>query len=210
MIRFFVSKLMAIIRLYFFNNRWRKKNARNETIANSIFNIDSVVVGDKTYGCLNILSWGHKNEFLNIGSYVSISNNVTFILGGNHVTSGFMTYPVRSKIGLGVNKNDAYSKGSIIIENDVWIGFGVTILSGLTIGKGSIIAAGSVVTKSFPPYSVIGGNPAIKIRDRFDASANLIMANIDVGTIDISKLNAEQVNILYEKPSNENKIKLGL
>ena len=48
----------------------------------------------------------------------------------------------------------------VIIESNVWIGCNVTILKGVTIGKGSIIAAGSVVTKSCPPYSIIGGVPA--------------------------------------------------
>ena len=54
----------------------------------------------------------------------------------------------------------------IIIEDDVWIGAGATILDGCTIGKGSVIGAGSVVTKSVEPYSIVGGIPAKKIRDR--------------------------------------------
>ncbi len=53
-----------------------------------------------------------------------------------------------------------YSKGKIIIGDDVWIGDKVTILSGVTIGKGAIIAANAVVTKDVPPFSVVGGIPA--------------------------------------------------
>lgn len=55
----------------------------------------------------------------------------------------------------------------VIIESDVWIGCNVTILKGVTIGKGSVVAAGAVVTKSCPPYSVIGGVPAKVIKKRF-------------------------------------------
>jgi acetyltransferase-like isoleucine patch superfamily enzyme len=55
----------------------------------------------------------------------------------------------------------------IVIEDDVWTGANITILKGVTIGHGSVIAAGSVVTRSFPPYSIIGGVPAKLIKRRF-------------------------------------------
>lgn len=55
----------------------------------------------------------------------------------------------------------------VIIESDVWIGCNVTILKGVTIGRGSIVAAGAVVTKSCPPYCIIGGVPAKVIKKRF-------------------------------------------
>ena len=48
----------------------------------------------------------------------------------------------------------------VIVEEDVWIGCNVTLLSGAHIGRGSIVAAGAVVAKSTPPYAVIGGVPA--------------------------------------------------
>lgn len=48
----------------------------------------------------------------------------------------------------------------VVIEEDVWMGCNVTLLSGVTIGRGSTVAAGAVVTKSMPPYSISGGVPA--------------------------------------------------
>lgn len=54
----------------------------------------------------------------------------------------------------------------IMIGNDVWIGYGVTILPGVTIGDGAICAAGAVVTKDVQPYSIVGGNPAKLIKMR--------------------------------------------
>lgn len=48
----------------------------------------------------------------------------------------------------------------IRIQDDCWIGGGVTILPSVTIGKGSTVGAGAVVTKSIPPYSVALGSPA--------------------------------------------------
>ena len=56
---------------------------------------------------------------------------------------------------------------------DVWIGIGSIVLSGVTIKTGSIIAAGSVVTKNTEAYSIYGGNPAKKIRNRFNSNKDL-------------------------------------
>lgn len=59
------------------------------------------------------------------------------------------------------------------IENDVWVGYGSTVMGGVTIGEGSIIGAGSLVTKDVEPYSIYAGVPARKIRDRFDNPIDL-------------------------------------
>ena len=56
--------------------------------------------------------------------------------------------------------------GSIVLEEDCWIGGHVTITRNVTIGKGSVIGANSVVTKDIPPYSVAVGNPARVIKSR--------------------------------------------
>ena len=55
----------------------------------------------------------------------------------------------------------------VVIEDGCWIGANVTILKGVTLGHDSVVAAGSVVTKSFPPYSIIAGVPAKLIKRRF-------------------------------------------
>ena len=59
------------------------------------------------------------------------------------------------------------------IENDVWIGYGSTVMGGITIGEGSIIGAGSLVTKNVEPYSIYAGSPARKVRGRFDTCEEL-------------------------------------
>jgi len=56
-------------------------------------------------------------------------------------------------------------KGDIVLESDVWIGTGSVILPNVTIGEGAVVGANSVVTRSVPPYTVVGGLPAKKIKD---------------------------------------------
>lgn len=58
-----------------------------------------------------------------------------------------------------------YSKGPIVIEDNVWLGEGVVVLAGVTIGENSIIGANAVVTKSLPKNCVAAGNPARIIKE---------------------------------------------
>ena len=59
-------------------------------------------------------------------------------------------------------------KGDTVIGNDVWIGQNAVILPGVHIGDGAIIGLNSVVAGDVPPYTIVAGNPAKKIRKRFD------------------------------------------
>jgi maltose O-acetyltransferase len=56
--------------------------------------------------------------------------------------------------------------GPVTIGDRVWIGYGAIILPGVTIGEGAVVGAGAVVTKEVPPYTIVAGNPAVKIGDR--------------------------------------------
>ena len=64
--------------------------------------------------------------------------------------------------------------GLTIIEDDVWVCAGVIIMSGVRIGKGSIVAAGSVLTKDVPPCEIWGGNPAHKLKNRFETKEIMV------------------------------------
>lgn len=65
------------------------------------------------------------------------------------------------------------ARDRIRIDRDVWIGGGSTVLSGVHIGEGALVAAGAVVTVDVPPYSIVGGNPARVLAQRFDDQTQL-------------------------------------
>jgi acetyltransferase-like isoleucine patch superfamily enzyme len=99
---------------------------------------------------------------LTIGNYVVFGPSPTIITGDHRIdVIGEYMYNVEDKTPA--------TDQPIVIEDDVWTGAHVTILKGVVVGRGSVIAAGSVVTKSFPPYSIIGGVPARLIKSRFTA-----------------------------------------
>lgn len=101
-----------------------------------------------------------------IGKKVIFGPHPTIITGDHRtdiVGKYIMDIEDHDKFENGINRYDS----PVIIEDDVWCGANVTILKGVRIGKGCIVAAGAVVTKSFPPYSIIGGVPAKLIKKRF-------------------------------------------
>lgn len=119
-----------------------------------------------------ILTYGGNisiGENCSINAYTIIYGHGGATIGDNVLIAGHcMIIPNNhnfSDKNVLITKQGCTAKG-IIIEDDVWIGHGCSILDGVTIGIGSVIAAGSVVNKSVEPYSVMGGIPAKKIKER--------------------------------------------
>ena len=136
---------------------------RNKVVVgkNTIITLTESVPNSKVF-LWETIKCASEDSQLVFGKYCSIAAGCTFFLGGNHVyarTSTWINHEIKEK--------SIISNGDIIIGNDVWIGFGATIMSGVTIGDGAVIAANSVVTRDVEPYSIVGGNPARKIKKRF-------------------------------------------
>jgi acetyltransferase-like isoleucine patch superfamily enzyme len=125
----------------------------------------TLVIGDNFY----------IGRYSQIESDVVIGNDVIF---GNYVAIVGRYDHHYQQIGTAIRfasqiRDKDYNwhgKDSVtVIEDEVWVGFGSIIMSGVRIGTGSIIAAGSVITKDVEPYSITGGSPAKKIKDRFNS-----------------------------------------
>ena len=103
-----------------------------------------------------------------IGDYVMLGNKVGLVGRYDHNYQQLGT-PICLSDWIGDSKyNWKGLSVKVEIEDDVWIGYGSTILTGVKIGQGSIIAAGSVVTKDVEAFSIYGGVPARKLSDRFE------------------------------------------
>jgi acetyltransferase-like isoleucine patch superfamily enzyme len=103
---------------------------------------------------------------IRVGRNVFVNQNCTFYdLGGLDIADDVMIGPNVSLITAGhalePSQRRAVTIGKpIVIERNVWIAAGATIVGGVTVGENSVVAAGSVVTKDVPPNTLVGGNPA--------------------------------------------------
>ncbi len=125
-----------------------------------------VSIGLYTYGSCFDSTFNTGGTKVSIGRYCSFGPNVRYF-GANHPMSyGCMSpYFYRKEWGFDV---EDVNRESLVIGNDCWIGYNSTIVSSCKrIGNGAVIAAGSVVTKDVDPYTIVAGNPAVKIRNRF-------------------------------------------
>lgn len=112
-----------------------------------------VTISDGTIvnrGCKIFGSHYKKGVEIKIGKHCKIAPYVSFFAAGHDPK--YLNLP---------NVGD-----SITVEDYVWIGANCSVLQGVTIGEGAIVAAGSVVTKNVKPYTIVGGVPAVYIKDR--------------------------------------------
>lgn len=123
----------------------------------------SIKIGD--YTTIRYNSKIGAVQKIEIGSHVIISNSVTIYDNNNHPTDPQMRLEM-CESGFYSDKwswkHSAHKP--VIIEDNVWVGEGATILKGVRIGKGAIVACHAVVTKDVEPYHLVAGNPAISVK----------------------------------------------
>lgn len=147
--------------------------------------MDRIVIGKHTvigrYAV--ITAWHEINQYFyspeirigdncSIGEFVHITSINGVIIGNNVLIGRRVTISdnshgrniLRTELQIPPNQRIVYSKGKVIIEDNVWIGDKATILAGVRIGYASIVGANAVVTTDVPPYSIVGGVPAKVLR----------------------------------------------
>lgn len=151
----------------------------------------------------------------NIGKFCSIASEVNTAIGRHPLFPFISTHPsffsLKKQAGFTFVDENKFKEFNYISEkenisyyigNDVWIGYGVTLIEGIKIGDGAIIAASSVVTKNIPPYEIWGGNPAKKLKDRFSQEDKEKLLKLKWWNKDL-----EWIKKNKDKFSNINKIK---
>ncbi len=124
-----------------------------------------ISIGDYSFVGENTRIW--SSCIITIGNRVLIAHDVNIHDNISHpINKDLRHIHFKNIITTGHPKDNLSLKEKpIIIEDDVWIGFGATILRGVTIGKGAIVAACSVVTKDVLPNTIVAGNPAVIINN---------------------------------------------
>jgi acetyltransferase-like isoleucine patch superfamily enzyme len=135
--------------------------------------INNVIIGDGVKIAKRCSIYGSSDNLLEIGtnSYVGMNSTLNgfaakLVIGKNVSIAQNTNIMVDS----GPNASPAMQsifpleKGPVIIGNDCWIGASAIIMPNVSLGEFCIVAANSYVNKSFPAFSIIGGNPARLIR----------------------------------------------
>ena len=102
---------------------------------------------------------------VSLGRHCLLSSNI-FISSGNHYCDLHPSWLIRDQDALANSQASADSR--VVIEDDVWIGWGAFVKRGTYIGRGAVLGAYAVVTHDVPPYSIQAGVPSREVRKRFD------------------------------------------
>ncbi len=159
----------------------------------------NIIVGDFTYfSDVDFEShvthhYDFNNDKLIIGKFCQIAAGVNFVMNGaNHQMNSVSTFPFYIFEGWEQNVppiSQMPMKGDTVVGNDVWIGQNSTILPSVHINDGAIIGMNSVVGSDVPAYTIVAGNPAKKIRKRFDDELIQILLKLQWWNMSIEKIN---------------------
>ena len=134
------------------------------------FDLDSYLVGGQVQSKLNFAPVPGRH-CIAVGKCCAMAEGITFMVNLDHDFTGVVQgdpEPLMELTRNNIRPKRTRQKGSIIIQNDVWVGHGATIMNGVTLHNGCVVGTNAMVTKDVPPYAIVGGNPARVLKYRFD------------------------------------------
>lgn len=179
---------------------WKSQHPNSQMIPVNRFDFKKVHVGNYSYGELKVIDFGGDCNLI-IKNFVSVAQDVTFILNGEHHIKTMSTYPFKVKM-IGTETEESFGKGDIVVDDDVWIGYGAKILSGVHIGQGAVIAAGALVVRDVPPYAIVGGSPSKIISYRFKENTINKLLHCDFSKL-TKDMVIEHVDELYSEVNED-------
>ncbi len=130
-----------------------------------VCNPDNLIMGEKTNISGNSLIMNTRAKFI-MKKWSGAAVGLLVITGGHLSVVGKHMKQVTNKVKDELDVHHRMDQ-DVVVDEDVWIGVRVTLLSGSHIGRGGVIGSNSVVRGSTPPYGVVIGNPAKLVGFRF-------------------------------------------
>lgn len=134
------------------------------------------LIGDDVAINRGVIMEGGSEGVIEVGNGSTIQPDCVFSAYKGHIRlgrdvqvaphCGFYPYNHGMSVNKPMKEQPLFTRGGIVIGDDVWLGFGVVVLDNVNIGKGAIIGAGSVVTRDIPAGVVAAGSPAKVIKER--------------------------------------------
>lgn len=178
------DSIKSRLRSRLLNIRLNSKNVRFYGAPNRIVNFSRIQIGLNTvfgkgvllaantsYGGYSYTPFISIGKNCNFGDFLNLTAVNEIVIGNNVLTGRWVTISdnahgqfCREDLCIPPQERKMFSKGRVVIKDNVWIGDKVTILAGVEIGESAIIGANSVITHDVPPFSIVAGCPARVLR----------------------------------------------
>lgn len=156
-----------------------------------------IEVGLYSYGCFD--AWRMPGP-MRVGRYCSIAKSAR-VVPNNHPMSALTTHPLLYERRFGLVDTDLQAE-PLVIEDDVWIGHDAVLLPGCKfVGRGAVVGAGAIVTSNVERYTIVAGNPARRLRDRYPAELAAAIEQSrwwDLDIADLRRLGRERPDVVFQ------------
>lgn len=175
----------------------RREQLENSKLRAYFSRRHGIEVGLYSYGCFD--AWRMPGP-MRVGRYCSIAKSAR-VVPNNHLMSALTTHPLLYERRFGLVDTDLQAE-PLVIEDDVWIGHDAVLLPGCKfVGRGAVVGAGAIVTSNVERYTIVAGNPARRLRDRYPAELAAAIEQSrwwDLDIADLRRLGRERPDVVFQ------------